>query len=509
MKSPRLFRSAGIVSLGTLSSRILGLFREIFMAMIFGTELAGSAFFVAFTIPNLFRRLFGEGALSAAFIPAYVQTRDRDGPEAGWRLFRNTASLLSLFLGSVTLLIMLGSGYALRFALPERVSATLLSMRIMLPYTIWICLAALVMGVLNSHRKFAVPAFTPCILNLIWLAALLLIGTRESLSLEEKAMWMAWAILFAGVLQFTAQLPTLFSIGYKPPENVTPLGPGVRRVLLRMGPAALGAAVTQINVLLDRVLAMWAGEYGPSALAFSERLIYLPLGLFATALGTILLPEMSGLAHRKDTEGLARTMDQSLRGLLYIMIPAAIGLGVLATPIVEMVYARGRFDEQSVLFTARALVCYAPGLLVFSLVKVLVPVFYAHGNTRTPVKIALWAVSGNILLNLLFMLILPGGWKHAGLALGTVISETGQVLALGWMLQKRYVKTPWRSVSAAAARHLAAALVMITVPLSLLRIFPGRPLFVLLPVSILLSGCVYFLMTLLLRCREIREFRHH
>jgi putative peptidoglycan lipid II flippase len=509
MKSPRLFRSAGIVSLGTLGSRILGLFREIFMAMIFGTELAGSAFFVAFTIPNLFRRLFGEGALSAAFIPAYVQTRDRDGPEAGWKLFRNTASLLTLFLGAVTLLIMLAAGFALRFPLPERVMATLLPMRIMLPYTIWICLAALVMGVLNSHRKFAVPAFTPCILNLIWLAALLLIGTREDLSLEEKAMWMAWAVLLAGVLQFAAQLPTLFSIGYKPPEHVTPLGPGVQRVLVRMGPAALGAAVTQINVLLDRVLAMWAGEYGPSALAFSERLIYLPLGLFATALGTILLPEMSGLAHRKDTEGLARTMDQSLRGLLYIMIPAAIGLGVLASPIVEMVYARGRFDEQSVVLTARALYCYAPGLLVFSLVKVLVPVFYAHSNTRTPVKIALWAVSGNILLNILFILILPKGWKHAGLALGTVISETGQVIALAFMLQKQYVTPPWRSVAAAAAKHLAASLIMISVPLTLLHVFSDRPLLLVLPVAVILAGGVYFLTTLMLRCREIREFRHH
>lgn len=509
MKPPRLFRSAGIVSLGTLSSRILGLFREMMMAMIFGTELAGSAFFVAFTIPNLFRRLFGEGALSAAFIPAYVQTRDRAGPQAGWTLFRNTASLLTLFLGAVTLLIMLGAGFALRFPLPEKITAVLRPMQIMLPYTLWICLAALVMGVLNSHRKFAIPAFTPCILNLVWLAALLAVGFRDSLSLENKAIAMAWAILFAGILQYAAQLPALFRIGYRAPAQVAPLGPGVRRVLVRMGPAALGAAVTQINVLLDRVLAMWAGEYGPSALAFSERLIYLPLGLFATALGTILLPEMSGLANRKDSEGLARTMDQSLRGLLYLMIPAAVGLGILARPIVDMVYARGRFDEQSVLLTARALSCYAPGLLVFSLVKVLVPVFYAHSNTRTPVKIALWAVGGNIFLNIFFILVLPEGWKHAGLALGTVISETGQVIALGFTLQNRYVKTPWRSVTAAAFKHLAASLIMISVPLTLLHCFSDRPLFLVLPLAVILSAAVYVLATLALRCRELREFRHH
>ncbi len=509
MKPPRLFRSAGIVSLGTLSSRILGLFREIFMAMIFGTELAGSAFFVAFTIPNLFRRLFGEGALSAAFIPAYVQTRDQEGQEAGWKLFRNTASLLTLFLGAITLLILILTSIALRFSLPEEVIAVLLPMRIMLPYTLWICLAALVMGVLNSHRKFAVPAFAPCILNLVWIGALLGVGLRADLSLPEKALWISWAVLIAGVLQFAAQLPALFALGYRPPAKITPLGPGVRRVLIRMGPAALGAAVTQINVLLDRVLALWAGEYGPSALAFSERLIYLPLGLFATALGTILLPEMSGLAHRKDTDGLAKTMDQSLRGLLYIMIPAALGLAVLATPLVEMVYARGRFDEQSVLYTARALRFYAPGLLVFSLVKVLVPVFYAHGNTRTPVKIALWAVGGNILLNIFFILVLPDGWKHAGLALGTVLSETFQVIALACILQKSVVKTPWHSVAVAAAKHAIACVPMILTPLLILRTFPEIPLFVTLPAAILLAVAVYFTATLALRCRELREFRHH
>lgn len=508
MKSPRLFRSAGIVSLGTLSSRILGLFREMFMAMIFGTELAGSTFFVAFTIPNLFRRLFGEGALSAAFIPAYVQTRDNKGPEDGWKLFRNTASLLSIFLGIVTLLIILLASFALTFPLPEEVVSVLLPLRIMLPYTLCICLAALVMGVLNSHRKFAVPAFSPCILNIVWVAALLIIGLRDDLYLEEKALWMAWAILLAGVLQFAAQVPALFALGYTPPKRVTPLGPGVRRVLVRMGPAALGAAVTQINVLLDRVLALWAGEYGPSALAFSERLIYLPLGLFATALGTILLPEMSGLAHRKDKAGLAKTMDQSLRGLLYIMIPASLGLAVLASPVVELVYARGRFDEQSVLYTARALRFYAPGLLVFSLVKVLVPVFYAHGNTRTPVKIALWAVSGNILLNLLFILTLPDGWKHAGLALGTVLSEAFQVIALAVILQKSVVKSPWRSIAAAAGKHVLACIPMISVPLVLLHTFPDRSLFMILPAGVLLAIGAYFLTTLALRCREIKEFLH-
>lgn len=510
MSRPRLFRAAGWVSLGTLSSRVLGLFREVMMASVFGTGLVGSSFFVAFTIPNLFRRLFGEGALSAAFIPDYVKTRDTQGAEAGWQLFRNTVSMVTLVLGSICVLILVGCMAALRWmTLPEPVRAVLLPLQIMMPYTIAICLAAVVMGVLNAHRRFVVPAFTPCLLNLVWIVALLLVGFQEAMPLEEKALWMAWAILGAGGLQLLAQLPVLLRIGYRPPQQVNPFGPGVKRVLTRMGPAALGAAVTQINVLVDRGLALWVGDYGPAALTFSERLIYLPLGLFATALGTILLPEFSGLAHRKDQEGLARTLDQSLRGLAFLMIPASLGLGFLAMPIVEMVYARGEFDETSVLLTARALRCYAPGLLIFSLAKVFVPFFYAHGDTRTPVKIGLYAVSGNLLLNLFFLWVLPEGWKHAGLALGTVLSELAQVTTLGILLHRRHVRLPLAPLLQSAGKHLLACLPMLGLAWFTLTQLSASPLLLRVPAAILAAAAAYAAATLLLRCRELREFRHH
>lgn len=509
MSAPRLFRSAGIVGLGTLLSRVLGLVREVMMASVFGTDLVGSTFFVAFTIPNLFRRLFGEGALSASFIPDYVKTRDREGPEAGWRLFRNTASMVTLTLGTVSLLVMLGATVGLRFPLAEKTVGVLEPLRIMIPYTVAICLAAVVMGVLNSHRRFAIPAMSPSILNLVWIGALVGVGFRDDIALADKAVFMAYAVVLAGGLQFAAQLPTLRKLGYHPPPRINPAGPGVRRVLVRMGPAALGAAVTQINVLVDRFLALWAAEYGPAALTFSERLIYLPLGLFATALGTILLPEMSGLAHRNDTEGLARTINQSLRGLLYLMIPAAVGLGLLARPIVEMVYARGQFDEMSVLFTSRALMCYAPGLVVFSMVKVFVPVFYAHGNTRTPVKVGMIAVAGNLVLNVILILTLPEGWKHAGLAVGTVLSELFQIVALAGLLQRGIVKTDWTHVAAAGLRHLAATVPMMAAAFGILRLLRNTPLILALPLSITGAAVIYLAATLLLRCKEPREFLHH
>jgi putative peptidoglycan lipid II flippase len=332
---------------------------------------------------------------------------------------------------------------------------------------------------------------------------------QREMPLEVRALWMAWAVLLAGVLQLTAQLPVLRRLGYQPPPRIRPLGPGVRDVLTRMGPAALGAAVTQINVLLDRILALWAGEYGPAALSFSERLIYLPLGLFATALGTILLPEFSGQAHRKDTEGMTRTLSQSLRGILFLMLPASLGLAALAGPIVRLVYARGEFDDLSVLLTARALVCYAPGLVIFSLVKVLVPVFYAHGNTRTPVRIGIAAVGGNILLNILFILLLPEGWKHAGLALGTVISETAQVLVLAGVMHRRLLPLPLRPFRQSLLRVLAACAPMLLTARVVLHLLAHGSLFIAVLASIVSAGAVYLLAARLLRCPELREFRHH
>lgn len=507
---PRIFRSAGLVGLGTLSSRLLGLVREILMAATFGVGAVGSAFVVAFTIPNLFRRLFGEGALSAAFIPAYVQARDTEGQPAAWRLTRNLCSLLLIVLGGVSLSGMLLATWALESGIfTENAEAVLLSLRIMFPYMIGICLAAMMMGVLNSHRKYVVSAFTPCLLNLVWIAALAGVNLAGNLAPETKILWVSWAVLAAGLLQFLAQVPAVARLGYRRPATVDPLGPGVRRVLVRLGPAALGAAVTQVNVLLDRLLAFWVGGYGPMALSLSERLIYLPLGLFATALGTILLPEFSGLALRRDRDEMGRTLDRSLRGLMFVMLPAAVGLGALAVPIVGLVFERGAFDADSTRITARALVCYAPGLVVFSLIKVFVPLFYAHGDTRTPVKVGALAVLLNLMLNLLFILVLPEGWKHAGLALGTVASVLAQTLVLAAISRKRFAAIEGRPLRISLLRQALACLPMLAVALGILRAFPDLHRLILVPGAILAAAAAYLLAAFLLRCPELLEFRRH
>ncbi|MDF3129941.1 murein biosynthesis integral membrane protein MurJ [Kiritimatiellaeota bacterium B1221] len=505
----RLFRNTGLVSLGTLSSRLLGLVREMMMAWVFGVGLVGSAFVVAFTIPNLFRRLFGEGALSAAFIPSYIRVKNDQGPQAGWQLTRNVLSLLVIVLGSITLAGMLLCTIALQWnALPEKLEAVLLSLRILLPYMIWICLAAIAMGVLNAHRKYMVPAFAPCILNLLWILALAGMQFVPGLYEESKVIWICWAILVAGLLQFLVQLPPLRKLGYQPGRTIEPFDPEVKAILRLMGPAALGAAIVQINVVIDRILALWVADYGPLALSYSERLIYLPLGLFATALGTILLPEFSHLVQARDRIKLGETLEKSLRGLMFVMIPAAAGLACLAIPIVRLVYERGQFDATSTVLTSRALACYAPGLIVFSAAKIFVPLYYAHGDTRTPVKIGALTVLANLLMNLLFIALLPSGWKHAGLALGTVLSSLLQVIILAFIARKRFADVHWLPIGISWVRQAGCCLPMIYVAWTLLHVTDHWTQWLSVPLAIAAAALVYLLCAWVIRCPELRELRH-
>ena len=297
METRRLVRSFGTVSSLTLLSRLFGFVRDILTAGAFGTSGPISAFFVAFTIPNLFRRLFGEGALSSAFVPQFVKTLRDDGPGAAWGLARKISSLLILTLGAITLAGMLGMwGVGQSGWVTGRWSLILELGRIMLPYMILICLVALAMGILNSFHHFAIPAATPSLLNLVWIAALLWICPLAGANPVDRVRLLSYAILGAGILQLAVQFPQLRQHGWRPGWDPDTRDPQVRRVLLLTLPGAAGAAVTQINVLLDRVIATLAGDHGASSLNYAERLIYFPMGIFATALGTILLPVLAGHA---------------------------------------------------------------------------------------------------------------------------------------------------------------------------------------------------------------------
>lgn len=466
MEAKRILRSVGIVSGFTMLSRFFGLARDVLMAGFFGTTLPMSAFVVAFTIPNLFRKLFGEGALSAAFVPVLIETREKEGAEPAWKLANKVFTLIGLILILITVLVLLGASAGLLLPeLSEKTALTLSLLRIMMPYMIFICLAAVSMGILNSLHHFAVSAFAPSILNLCWIVAVACVVPRVGNTPEEKIYAVAWAVLLAGFLQWAVQWPVLRRFGWRP-KFYPELFQGVEKnqkvckILFLMGPAALGMAVSQVNVVIDRLLAILVGPAAPAALFYSERLIYLPLGIFATALGTVLLPVFSKHAANDNREEIRLTIGRSLKQLFFIMLPASAGLLVLAVPIVRMIYEWKTFDATSTAMTAIALQCYAPGLLIFSLAKVFVPAFYALQDTRTPVRIAMLAVGLNIVLNVLFILILPQAVKHAGIAAATVIAEAFSAVALALILQKRIGRPDWAGLGRSLLRYLAAVILM-------------------------------------------------
>jgi putative peptidoglycan lipid II flippase len=461
MEVGRTIRSAIVIGGFTTLSRILGLVRDIMMAGMFHTSLAMSSFAVAFTIPNLFRRLFGEGALSAAFVPVFVSLRKEEGDASAWRLAQNIFSLLFVLLTCICLAGMLLAHVGVLLAEPGTKTAVILSLvRIMLPYMIFICLAALSMGVLNSFSRFAVPAATPVLLNLFWIGALVYFVRPANGPLEESIRYVAWAVVLAGAVQLLVQVPALWRVGYRPGFSFSFRDPQVMRVLTLMGPAALGLAVAQVNVLVDKLLAIWVGTWAPAVLFFSERLIYLPLGILATSFSTVLLPVLAGHAADRDHKKMTAEVGSALRHVLFLMIPAAVGLLFLARPIVTLVYQWGEFGSVATTQTVLALQFYAPGLVMFSLTKVFVPAFYANHDTRTPVLIAVACVGLNFVLNVLFVLTWPAPIKHAGLAFATVLASAANGGALAWYLHRRFGSPGWKRIIVSFTKSLVAAAAM-------------------------------------------------
>ena len=342
-----ILRKVGVVSAMTAVSRAFGLVREIVMAHFFGTSALQSAFVIAFRIPNLFRRLFGEGALGAAFIPVFAEIERTEG-RARAQLF--LSRILGLLVCALALLVGLGiaATYAVQFAAePDgRWDVAMPLTRIMLPYALFICVAAIVSAVLNVRDRFAVPSLTPVILNLCWIGAL--VGVCPFLdSAVAQINVVCWGILFAGLAQILFQLPALCAVGYHLRFTFTGwrASPYVRQVLLQMGPASLGIALAQINICIDGWLAYYGAPWAPSALEYADRIIYLPLGLFGTAFATVLLPTFSKQAAAADRAALLATLERSMRNLFVLMAPMALGLIALAAPIVALLYQRGAFDR--------------------------------------------------------------------------------------------------------------------------------------------------------------------
>jgi putative peptidoglycan lipid II flippase len=451
-----LLRAVATVSGMTFVSRITGFVRDVLIARLFGAGLETDAFFVAFRIPNLLRRMFGEGAFSQAFVPILAEYKARNGPAETKLLADRVAATLLVALVAVTalgvaaapLIVYLSApGFS---ATPEKFELTVAMLRITFPYILFISFVALAAGVLNTWRQFAVPAFTPTLLNLAFIVGALFLAPY----FDPPVLVLAWAVLAGGVLQLAFQVPYLARIGMLPRPRFAPRDPGVRRVLTLMAPAMLGVSVAQISLLLNTIFASFLQTGSVSWLYYADRLMEFPTGLLGAALGTILLPSLSK-HHAAD----AALLDWGLRLTFLLAVPAAAALAVLAIPLVATLFLHGRFDATDLEMTRQALVAYSVGLLGLIVVKVLAPGFYARQNIKTPVKIALVTLAATQLMNAAFIIPL----QHAGLALSIGLAACLNAWLLYRGLRVRAIYTPRPGWGRFFAKVAVAAAVMAAV----------------------------------------------
>jgi len=456
MPDMNLLRTLATVSSLTLLSRVLGFVRDFVIARTFGAGMLTDAFFVAFKLPNLLRRLFAEGAFSQAFVPLLAEYRNRRGADATRQLVDRVATLLFLVVLGVTLVGIVGAPLLLHVAAPgfvadaDKFDLTVQLTRIAFPYILFMALVALAAGILNTWSRFALPAFTPVLLNLSFIGMALFAAPY----FDPPVLALAWAVFIGGALQLAIQLPMLKRIGMMPRFDFAPGDPGVRRVLLLMAPAVLGVSVSQISLLINTVFASFLVSGSVSWLYYADRLMEFPAGLLGAALGTILLPSLSKAHAGNDPREFSGLLDWGLRLTFLLTLPAALALAMLGVPLIATLFQHGAFTADDVLQTRQALVAYSVGLIGLILVKVLAPGFYARQNIRTPVKIAIVTLIATQAMNLAFIVPL----KHAGLALAIGLASCLNAVLLFRGLRKRgdYLPLPgWRSFAAKLAIALA------------------------------------------------------
>ena len=423
---PGLLRSSALVGSMTMLSRMLGLVRDVVIAAFVGASANADAFFIAFKIPNFLRRLFAEGAFSQAFVPVLADYKEQGSVAAVKALVDRVAGVLGgslLLLTSLAILAapLVAALFAPGFvSQPEKYELTTGLIRVTFPYLLLISLTGFSGAILNSYGLFAVPAFTPVFLNL----SLIFAATVAAPWFEEPVFALAWGVFLAGVIQLLFQLPSLYRLELLPRPTWDTRDEGVRRILKLMVPALFGVSVSQINLLLDTVLASFLPTGSVSWLYYSDRLAELPLGVFGIAIATVILPNLS--AHRAaDREGpFSLTLDWAVRSVLLIGVPAAMALVLLAKPVLITLFQYGELTPTDVDMASLSLRAYSLGLVAFMLVKVLAPGYYARKDTATPVKIGIVAMLANMVLNLLFVLPLMYYWNigHLGLALATSVA---------------------------------------------------------------------------------------
>jgi putative peptidoglycan lipid II flippase len=447
-----------------MASRLLGVAREMALAALFG---AGSgvemdAFNVAFRVPNLLRDLFAEGAMTAAFVPAFTRTLKRDGREAAWRLGNLVINALLLITG-VAVVLGIVFAYPVTRAIaprfgdtPGKLELTTQLTRVMLPFLTTVAVSVAMMGMLNSMRRFFIPALSPAMFNVATIAcAFTLVPVMPHVGLPAIT-GIAIGTLVGGAGQVLLQWPALRKEGFRYRPVLDFKDPALREVLRMMGPGTLGLAAVQINLFVNTYLATGQPQGAVSWLSYAFRLMYLPIGLFGISIATAALPDIARHAADGDVPSVRRAMSQSLRMMLMLNVPATVGLMVLAAPIVSLLLERGRFTPHDTAATAAALMCYAPGLLAYSAVKIASPTFYSLRDSRTPVLVSVASVAVNLIVNL--SLVRTIGFR--GLAAGTALAATFNAGTLLWLLRSRLSGIEGSRIAITFAKILAASLVM-------------------------------------------------
>ena len=439
-----LLKTLATISGMTMLSRITGLIRELLTARAFGASAYTDAFFVAFRIPNLLRRLFAEGAFSQAFVPILAEYKNQKGQEATRDLVDHVASALIWTLLITCIIGIVGASYVV-YAIatglksnPEAFNASVWMTRVMFPYIMFMSLVALSGGILNTWREFKIPAFTPVLLNISFIGAIMFLAPR----LEQPVYALAIAVLIGGVLQLAIQLPALLKIGMLPRFSLNPIAPfrdpGVLRVLRQMVPATFAVSVAQISLMINTNIASRLDNGSVSWLTYADRLMEFPAALLGVALGTILLPSLSKANADGDAVEYSSLLDWGLRLTFLLALPAAVMLLTISTPLTASLFHYGKFSMHDVDMTSNAVIAYGIGLIGLILVRILAPGFYAKQDIKTPVKIAIGVLIATQLMNLLFVPLID----HAGLSLAIGLGACINAVFLFWGLRRRGIYTP-------------------------------------------------------------------
>ncbi|EFW11955.1 integral membrane protein MviN [Serratia symbiotica str. Tucson] len=465
-----LLKSLAAVSTMTMFSRLLGFARDAIVARVFGAGMATDAFFVAFKLPNLLRRIFAEGAFSQAFVPILAEYKSQQGEQATRTFIAYVSGLLTLVLAIVTVLGMLAAPWVIYTTAPgfvdtpDKFALTSALLRITFPYILLISIASLVGAILNTWNRFSIPAFAPTLLNVSMIGFALFAAPY----FHPPVLALAWAVVVGGVLQLGYQLPYLRKIGMLVLPRLTLRDAGVWRVMRQMGPAILGVSVSQISLIINTIFASFLVSGSVSWMYYADRLMEFPSGVLGVALGTILLPSLAKSFSSGNQDEYSRLMDWGLRLCFLLALPSAIALGILAKPLTVALFQYGKFSAFDAAMTQRALVAYSVGLMGLILVKVLAPGFYSRQDIKTPVKIAIITLIMTQVMNLTFISSL----KHAGLALSIGLAACLNAALLYWQLRQQKIFQPQPSWAVFLSKLGAAVLVMAGVLMSVMWLMP-------------------------------------